>query len=174
MKLFKFLGIDFAALGFAVFVVFAVFTAGFATGERKESKKWQAAEIVRLQVEQAARMARITENELEREKQEEKTRRIADAYEKEIKKLRTAVEQDRAAVDRAGGLRIPRAICDSATGQTQAASAELSDEATSATVRLSPEIENDLWRLAADADEITEQARACQAWIAEHGFYGEQ
>jgi hypothetical protein len=98
--------------------------------------------------------------------------KVSDDHEKELEALRRDRAADRAAFDRAGGLRVTRAVCDRPAGQAEAPGAGGRDEAGAGTVRLPEPVENDLWALADDADEVSAQLRACQAWIVTNGFYG--
>jgi hypothetical protein len=98
--------------------------------------------------------------------------KVSDDHEKELEALRRDRAADRLAFDRAGGLRVTRAVCDRPAGQAEAPGAGGRDEAGAGTVRLPEPVENDLWALADDADEVSAQLRACQAWIVTNGFYG--
>ena len=98
--------------------------------------------------------------------------KVSSDHEKELEALRRDRAADRAAVDRAGGLRVTRAVCGPAAGQAEAPGAGGRDEASASTVRLPERVENDLWALADRADEVSAQLRACQAWIVTNGFYG--
>lgn len=103
---------------------------------------------------------------------------ISDDHNAETAQLRKERDDDRRRADAAGGLRIPApaaAACPagSAVAGTEAASAGGRDEPASAsTVRLPEQIENDLWAIADDADEVSAQLRACQSFVRRNGFYG--
>lgn len=101
-------------------------------------------------------------------------RETSENHEKELAQLRHDRDADRAAVDRAGGLRIPAPACpaDRPVGGTEAPGAGGRDEAGAGTVRLPYQVENDLWSIVNDADEVSGQLRACQSWIRANGFYG--
>lgn len=98
--------------------------------------------------------------------------KVSDDHEKELEALRIARAADRAAFDRAGGLRIARAVCNPPAAGPEAPSAGGRDEASASTVRLPEQVENDLWAIVNDADEVSAQLRSCQAWIVTNGFYG--
>lgn len=98
--------------------------------------------------------------------------KVSADHETELETLRRDRALDRAAVDRAGGLRLPGTVCDSPAAGPQAPSAGGRDEASASTVRLPPAIESGLWGIADDADELSAQLRSCQAWIVSNGFYG--
>jgi hypothetical protein len=93
-------------------------------------------------------------------------------HENELEALRRDRAADRLAFDRAGGLRVTRAVCDSPAAGPEAAGAGGRDEASASTVRLPEPIESDLWAIVNDADEVSAQLRSCQAWIVANGFYG--
>jgi hypothetical protein len=161
-----------AGLLLAVVALAGAFILGMGVGRGYERASWQEKEISRQKAEAEAIAARIAENERTRLEQEATTRRIADEYERQISELSRQYAADRAAVAAAGGLRIPRTVCNPAAGPAETAGAGQRDEALAGTVRLPLEVENDLWAFAEDADQVTTQARACQAWIEENGFYG--
>lgn len=98
--------------------------------------------------------------------------KVSEDHEKELRTLRLARDADRRAIDRAGGLRISAAACHPAAATAQTADAGQRDEAGATTIRLPQQVENDLWALADDADEVSAQLRACQDWGRMHGFYG--
>lgn len=102
-------------------------------------------------------------------------RKTTHDHQTELATLRSDRAADRAAADRAGGLRIPAPTCPagSTVAGTEAPGAGGRDDAPGAgTVRLPHEVENDLWAIADDADEVSAQLRACQSWVRANGFYG--
>lgn len=102
-------------------------------------------------------------------------RKTSENHIKELAQLHRERDADRIAVDRAGGLRVSAAGCarDPAPAAAASASPGGRDEAGAGTIRLPEQVEDGLWRLADDADEVSAQLRACQAWILDHGFYGQ-
>lgn len=163
-------------LGFIVLVLVALvaYVAGawgkYEDGRAAVRAEWQKAEFQRSQAEAKAIAERLASNKHIADEQLETNRRIAREHESTIERLRLAAAADLAAVRRAGGLRISRAVCDSAAARTETASAGGRDETTAETVRLPIEVEDALWRIALDSDEVVEQARACQNWIVANGF----
>jgi len=160
------------ALLLIVLVGFGIHAHGFHRGETVERAGWlkkevdrkdAIAELVRKHAEHDA--ALILEFNL-------KNVKVSDDHEKELAQVRADAAADRAAADRAGGLRIPRAICDRSAAATETAGTGGRDETAAATVQLPREVEDGLWNLASAADEVTSQARACQSWIRANGFYG--
>ena len=67
------------------------------------------------------------------------------------------------------GLRLPKVACERSATAAETTSTSGSNEAES--VRLPDSIENGLFNLARQADEVNLQLSACQAWIKKNGFY---
>ena len=145
-------------------------SSGRVDGQAAAHKDWRKADAARVKVEQAAIAERNRKNDIERAEQQATNQKVIVSYEKRIQTLQDQYADARAAADRAGGLRISRAVCSSTAGPAEAASAGGADEATAGTLRLPRQIEDDLWRAALHSDEIVEQARALMAWIVEQGF----
>lgn len=143
---------------------------GVSQGKKLERADWQAKELVRQQDEKDAILDRIADNERVQRDNDAKNRKVSDDYENRMAVLRKSRDAARAARDAnpADGLRIDRAA-----GQAETAGDRRRDEAAAAYVLIPAETERRLFDLADDADEIVEQARACQNWIKTHGFYGE-
>jgi hypothetical protein len=138
-------------------------------GRQLERADWLAKENV-------ARIAQEKKDAADALRHQQIERETSERHQKELDSLRADAAADRAAADRAGGLRIPATAC-AASGDaaaTETAGASGRDEAGSASVRLPQSIENDLWTLANDADEVSAQLRACQGWILANGFYGQE
>lgn len=155
-------------------VLLLAFGAGcMNVGIKWERADWLEKEAARQQNEKDAILDRVAENERIQRENDAKNRAISADYENRLAVLRKASAADRAAVNAAGGLRVPRSICDSPAAGTETAGDRGRDETLTGTIRLPEQVEGDLWAFADDADEIVEQARACQQWILKHGFYGE-
>jgi hypothetical protein len=127
-----------------------------------------------LAKENAARIAQEKKDAVDTLRHQQIERETSERHQKELDQLRADAAADRAAADRAGGLRIPVVACPDArpAAATETAGAGGRDEAGPASVRLPQSIENGLWALANDADEVSAQLRACQGWILANGFYG--
>lgn len=97
---------------------------------------------------------------------------VSNEHQNLVNQLNDQLVRARAAV-RAAGLRIPRSVC-AAPGATgpEAAGSGGRDGDTAGTVALPEQTSNDLLDLTAEADRLTEVARACQGWIKKNGFYG--
>lgn len=150
---------------------------GLDVGETKEKAQWQErekkftdAEIL-LRKEHGKKVAKLVELH-----QQSNLKNTYD-HENALDKVRTELAAARAESRRLGGLRIavPASACrgpeQGSTG-AQTAGASQRDEATTLTIALPERVEANLWSIAGQADEVLEQARACQAWITANGFYG--
>lgn len=160
----------------AVLLLIAALMGIHAHGDRQgtnaERVKWQKIELARA----AAEAMLVAQHGLAMAKKQRDfdaiNLKVSEDHETELYELRLARDADRAAADRAGGLRIPGAVCNKPAAPALAASERGRDEDTAASIRLPRQVENDLWAIVNDADEIVEQARSCQVWIRKHGFYG--
>jgi hypothetical protein len=150
-----YIGIIKAAAGIAVVV--GAFGAGIKV-ERDHLTAERADELrSELQTNRLAQRAAATINV-----------KVIRDHEKQIATLSDALRTMRSSSDAAGGLRVPRSICDGFAGT---ASASGRDGGIAGTVKLPDQVENDLWQLVDDAAKVTAQAQACQQWIAGNGFY---
>jgi hypothetical protein len=155
-------------------------TAGHTAGQLEERATWQGLEDERAAAAQLVLEQHEADLEAERKRNIETNLKVSHDHENEIDALRAARAADRAAFDRAGGLRIPApatAACAGAPGDRPGAGAEAPgtsgrDDPGAATIRLPQQVENDLWSIVDDADEVSSQLRACQGWIRTNGFYG--
>lgn len=158
-------------------VSWVLYDAGRDAGTDSVQAKWDKAEAAHATAATAARVAYNARLETDRLKQIANNLKVSKDHDQEIEKLRRARDADRAAVDRAGGLRIPAPTCSSNRPVAGAPSAEAAstsgrDDTGAGTIRLPHQIESDLWALADDADEVSARLRACQAWIVSQHFYG--
>lgn len=99
-------------------------------------------------------------------------------HEKALKKVHADLAAARAESKRLGGLRIPAPVTScpgtgfkQGTAGTQTTGAGPHYEEAAATIALPEAIEDSLWSTVGQADEVLEQARSCQAWIIDNGFY---
>lgn len=171
------------AIGAALWIVY---DAGHDAGELGERSAWQKKEGERLKLEaERERLAGEAHTKLLLEhadamaalsrKHHETNLKVSNDYEEELAQLRRERDADRALVDLAGGLRIPAPAANcpgGAVAGTEAASIAGRDEASPGTIRLPLALENSLWALVDDADQVSAQLRSCQSWIRENGFYG--
>lgn len=152
-----------------------IYDLGVNDGTMKERGVWNGKEVQRKQAELALTLKHNAEMDALALKHQRIERETSEEHEKQLAVLRVERNAARADADRRGGLRIPAPNCAGASRtetSSQAASPSGRDEAFAGTIRLPKAIENDLWSIVDDADEIVEQARACQAWIRKSGFYG--
>ena len=147
---------------------------GLDIGETKEKEQWTArekkfsdAELL-LRKEHSKEMAELTRTH------QQTNRKNTHDHETILEKVHTDLAAARAESRRLGGLRIPVSTpsCRDARALAEASSTGQRDEEVATTVALPERIEADLWTVVGLADEIVEQARACQAWIVDNGFYG--
>lgn len=160
----------------------ALYRAGESAGQLGERSTWlKAAKATKEAFDLAqAKLEADYKADLETERRRNIAinLKVSQDHEEETATLRRERDADRAAFDRAGGLRIrTSAVCPAAGGAgsgPEAAGAGGRDEASATTVRLPLEVENDLWAIVNDADEVSGQLRACQSWIRMNGFYGQE
>lgn len=153
---------------------FGIHRHGVTQGKTLERAVWLNVDALRKDAQLKLVLAHDADMAAERAKNFSNNLKVSEDHEASLTKLRADRAADRSDADRRGGLRIPApsARCDRPVAGPEATGDSRRDEAPPATVRLPPAIENDLWAITDDADEVVEQARACQAWIRKHGFYG--
>lgn len=154
-------------------LAFGIHWHGVNQGKKLERADWQQKEIARQQSQNKLLLRHAEEVAQIQNDNNTKNRKVSQDHANQLNALRTAAVAERAAANAAGGLRVPKSICDGIAATAEAASNGGRDAALAGAVRLPREIEENLWAIAIDADEVTEQARACQSWIRTHGFYGE-
>ena len=152
----------------------ALYFAGVSSGKQSVQSKWDADKLLAANVERALLRQHAEKVAALVEKHNSNNLKVSQYHEQELDALRRGHDADRAAVDRAGGLRISAAACrDLATG-SEAAGAIVADEGAAATIRLPREIENDLWNQAAACDALSAQVRGLHEWVRINGFYGSE
>jgi len=101
--------------------------------------------------------------------------KVSQDHEQALQAVTQKYNTDLAAIKSRGGLRIPVSACSSSTTTgTKATSDSGRNEDSTGTIALPEQITNDLFSFANEADEVTEQLRACQSWIVRSGFYESQ
>lgn len=148
---------------------------GSESGRDKERAMWLRQANATKDAEIAALAKNGTANAALQTKFNQTNVKVSTGHETEVDKNRSDYSADRVAADRAGGLRIPspvRAKCDRPAASAQVADAVKPDEEAASTVRLPRELEDRLWTRAEEADALSAQIRAMQAWVTENGFYG--
>lgn len=135
---------------------------GEHVGRKLERSTWQAKELATAVKTHNEYLAAQSANEAS-------ARKASADHEQAISDLTRQYDAARAAIRAAGGLRIPRAVCD---GTTIAASAGRPDDTTTATIALPDETQRRLLELSQEADALSERLRALQAWVHGAGLYG--
>lgn len=157
---------------------FLSFRYGLDVGETKEKSQWQ-------QREQKFKDAEIllvknhAKDILELDRVHKQVNlKNTENHETALQSVRADLLAERAKSRLNGGLRIPAPVCPSrgpikGIASTQTTGAGERDEEAPTTIELPEAVTASLWSIVGDADEVVEQARACQAWIIDNGFYGE-
>ncbi|MFC0132988.1 hypothetical protein CR105_25535 [Massilia eurypsychrophila] len=155
-----------------IVLAIALCLGGASVGKRLERTAWQAKELATAAAAQKE-MAAAQDRYVRLQKFNEATARKASAdHEKAIATLSQQYDAARAAIRAAGGLRVPRAICQT-NGAVEGPGAGRFDDAATATVKLPDRVTEDLLNLTKRADELAERLRALQAWVRAAGHYGE-
>ncbi|MES2729930.1 MAG: lysis system i-spanin subunit Rz [Pseudomonadota bacterium] len=158
--------------GMAAFVI-AVYAFGHHQGAKGIQGDWDASKAKVLADQQGALLSHLEAMDAARKAQEETTIKVSEDYERALNEVKEKHDADLLAVRRAGGLRVPRSICNSpAAAASETTSNSSGDADTTGTVSLPETITNDLFSEAKRADEVAEIARACQSWIRQQGYYG--
>lgn len=145
-------------------------------GRQLERAGWLAKEVAEKQADIALERKHAVDMAALKDHYEAIGRTTSENHETELAQLRIERDADRRRADAAGGLRIIAPACPAGgtVATTEAPGAGGRDEAGTRTVRLPQQVENDLWAIADDADEVSAQLRACQSWIRANGFYGNE
>jgi hypothetical protein len=163
-----------AALAVLVALILS-FLGGSHIGKKLERQVWQKERIVMLAQHAKDIGDQFNKHDQQVKLNDAKARKAADTYENAIDQITKHAAADIAAVKRAGGLRIaapPPHACRLAATAEGPGAVESHEEAAS-TVRLPQPVEDGLFGIAADADQVSEQLRALQAWIRDNGHYGQ-
>lgn len=170
-------------------LLIATALGGAHFGAKLEREEWQRKEIVTL-----AKAADDLQKEFVRYERmvkfnEAKSVKAANDHEKIIQDLKGQHAAAVADSRRTGGLRIPRSTCTRQDSGTAAAPSAVEPDGSAASaglahagadgsvqedtsVRLPPQLENDLFDIAEDADKLAEQLRSLQKWVRDNGLYG--
>jgi hypothetical protein len=164
-----------AKIGAVGVLIVGLYGIGHHQGEKAVQGRWDASKAALI----ASQVKLLEDHALEvaklKDEQDATNRKISEDHEAALQKQGKKYEDRIAAINAAGGLRISRSICASpVTTTTETASDSGHNEDLTGTVKLPDEIANNLFSEARRADEIVEQARACQSWILQQGFYGVQ
>jgi hypothetical protein len=162
-----------AKIGLVGALIVGLYVTGHHQGEKAVQARWDASKVI-FEADKAKLVAdHDTEIANLRKSQDENNLKVSADHEDALQKLGKKYEDRIAAINAAGGLRVSRSICSgSVATATETTSDSGHNEDLAGTVKLPDEIANNLFSEARRADEIVEQARACQSWIRAQGFYG--
>lgn len=159
-------------IGLLSLLIAGSFISGHHIGAEGVQAAWDASKVEMIDAQSKLIATHAQEMEDLRKKQNLDNVQVSEDHQKAIDEITKKHDTDLAAVRAAGGLRIPRSICNGPAdpgAETPSTSGPNAD--TAGTVTLPDKITNDLFDYAAEADQVTEQARACQSWIRKNGFY---
>lgn len=160
-----------AKIGFLVALLVGAFASGHRSGARGVQADWDSEKAQMI----VARNQLILENQIHnaqvQAKHDEINIKVSEDHEKALNDQSKKYAVEIAAVRAAGGLRIPKSVCNSNATGTETNSDGGHNDDVAGTVQLPAEIERNLFSEAERADKIVEQARACQSWIRQNGFY---
>lgn len=161
-----------AKIGAVVAFVVAVYGLGHHQGESSVQARWDASKVLLIAAQDQMIADHAKDMEKQRLEHEASNIAVSVEHQKALDEIATKNSAALAAVRAAGGLRINRAaVCGPAAPATEASSDSGHHEDLTATVQLPDRITSDLFSEARRADEVVEQARACQSWILKQGFY---
>lgn len=175
-------------LGLQVFAVLALLTgavlwhnaaldtaldAAKEDGRTIERAVWTEKERLRSEAEKLALVNHQETLNLIRKANDARNIQLANDHEQALATVRKAAAADDISLLDAGGLRVPRSICDAIGTGAETSSDGDHDAYLAATVQLPHETEQFLKSEADRADEIVETARECQNWVRAQGFYGD-
>lgn len=148
---------------------------GEGVGAKKERVLWQGREIKRVS-NIADTAIKHTGDVVEGVTKDNEIERKANVqHEAALEELRKVRAANRDLIAAAGGLRIAATACTgrgNTSTETFTPSPGSSDGTVTGTIALPREVDEDLQDTADEADRILEQARTCQGWIRDQGFYG--
>lgn len=159
--------IDRAIIG----LILVVTIVGGATWGYKSIKESGRQEVIAAvqKANDAAMAKRWIESKEAEAKHAAINQKVITDYESKLQDQAASYDKRIAAINAAGGLRIPANRRERPTATSEATSAGPSDEASS--IRLPQSVEIDLYAYARKADEVRLQLGACQSWIKDNGFY---
>lgn len=152
--------------------VLVALLAGGATWGYKSIKESGRQEVIAAvqKANDAAMAKRYFESKEAEAKHAAINQKVITDYESKLQDQAASYDKRIAAINAAGGLRIPANRSKRPTTTSEATSPGSGDEAS--TIRLPERVEIDLYAYARKADEVRLQLGACQSWIRDNGFYG--
>lgn len=162
-----------AKIGAVGVLIIGVGMSAHRAGKNSVQAAWDSDKAQRIAAQAALVETHGKEITALKAKQDATNLKVSEDHENALEEMGRNYDDRVAAVRAAGGLRIPRSVCTGSAGTTtKTASNSGRNEEVAGTVKLPDEIESNLFSEARRADEIVEQARACQNWIRQQGFYG--
>lgn len=148
---------------------------GEGVGTDRERVKWQAREIKRANNVADTAIKHTGDVVAGVNKDNEIERKANVQHEAALEELRKVRAANRDLIAAAGGLRIAATACTgrgNSSTETSASSSSGGDGTFTGTIALPQQVDEDLQDTVDEADRILEQARTCQGWIRDQGFYG--
>lgn len=162
-----------AKIGAVSALLLGVYLTGRHHGETAVQADWDRSKAQFIDAQSNLILQHAREMEDLRKRQLDINFEISQDHQRNLDAIQKKHDADLAAVRAGGGLRVTSAICSGSTSaRAEAASNSGHDEDVAGTVQLPDQITIDLFSEAKRADEIVEQARACQDWAKKNGFYG--
>lgn len=149
--------------GAIVALLIGVFWLGHGNGAKGVQANWDSAELARANAETAAVLARVAQNKETFIQQERTNAAITQKHNDEL-------DQVRAAVNRAGGLRPGKALCGGVAASAIAKSAGISDAADTGSGMVSADTQRDIDAMIMQVEEAMSTGRACQAFVIANGL----
>lgn len=151
----------------------AVALIGVQTGKRLERTTWQTKAIATAAANQKALNGAIQAAQREQLSNEAKARLATENHAKSLSALDQKYAAAIGASRNSGGLRIAKSVCNPVAASNQSPGPSRPDEAGAGDGELSTAVTDGLYALTKRADELAEQLRSLQGWIADNGFYGD-
>lgn len=153
----------------------AAYVYGNHQGVQQERGVWEGRERQRANNVANTAVTHVGKVVEEVKQDQEIERKANERHEAALEELRKSRNAYRVLVAEHGGLRIAANACagrDPVTTGPITSSPGSSDGTVTGTIALPKEVDEDLQDSADEADRILEQARTCQGWIRDQGFYG--
>lgn len=161
-----------AKIGVLSAFLIGVYATGHHQGAKGVQSDWDASKAQFIDAQSKLIQEHAKEIEALRQKQDQTNIQVSEDHQKALDEIQKKHDADLAAVRASGGLRLPRSVCNPAVTRTEAPGDSGHHEDLADTIQLPDTITDNLFSEAKRADEVTEQARACQNWIRMNSLYG--